>query len=131
VNIAPETARRWVLVSMVLLLIMGTYKGSKPGDVGMAKRLWGVGMLGTMLCIAADFVPQLAGPFAVLVVLGYATTGGDKAIENVLGKVSGGAASTEPTPGTVDIPLRNLPPGSTITTPEPGGSRFTTPPQGG
>ena len=95
-NIAPETARRWVLVSMVLLLIMGTYKGSKPGDVGMAKRLWGVGMLGTMLSMAADFVPQLAGPFAVLVVLGYATSGGDKAITNVLGKVSGADTNQAP-----------------------------------
>lgn len=91
-NVSPQTARRWVLVSMVLLLAMGTYKGQKPGDVGMAKRLWGVGMLGLMLSIAADFVPQLAGPFALLVVLGYATSGGDKAIENVLGKVSGTGA---------------------------------------
>jgi hypothetical protein len=91
VNISPQTSRRWVLVSMLLLLAMAAYKGSKPGDVGMAKRLWGVGMLGTMLSIGADFAPTLAGPFAVLVVLGYATSGGDKAIQNVLGKVSGGA----------------------------------------
>jgi hypothetical protein len=92
VNISPQAARRWVLVSMVLLLGMAAYKGAKPGDVGMFKRLWGVGMLGLMLSAAADFVPQLAGPFAVLVVLGYATEGGDKAIENVLGKVSGGGS---------------------------------------
>jgi hypothetical protein len=46
-------------------------------------------MLGVMLSVAADFAPSLAGPFAVLVLLGYATSGGDKAIENVLGKVSG------------------------------------------
>lgn len=106
-NIRPDTARRWVLVSMVLLLAMGVYKGQKPGDVGMAKRLWGIGMLGTMLSIAADFVPQLAGPFALLVVLGYATTGGDKAIENVLGKVSGSGGSS--TGGDVSVPLHNLP----------------------
>lgn len=107
-NVTPQTARRWVLVSMVLLLVMGAYKGSKPGDVGMAKRLWGVGMLGTMLCIAADFVPSVAGPFALLVVLGYATTGGDKAITNVLGKVSGtGSASSAPS-------TTNTPPGVTV-----------------
>lgn len=118
-NISPETARRWVLVSMVLLLVMGTYKGAKPGDVGMAKRLWGVGMLGTMLSIAADFVPQLAGPFALLVVMGYATTGGDKAIENVLGKVSGGGGSTGGG-GDVHQTLANIPGPPTDLSPEPG-----------
>jgi hypothetical protein len=104
VNISPDTARRWVLVSMVLLLVMGTYKGAKPGDVGMAKRLWGIGMLGTMLSMAADFVPQLAGPFALLVVMGYATTGGDKAIENVLGKVSGGGSTSGTSGETAQAP---------------------------
>ena len=104
-NISPQSARRWVLVSIVLLLGMGAYKGSKPGDVGMAKRLWVVGMLGLMLSVAADFVPQLAGPFAVLVVLGYATSGGDKAIENVLGKVSGAPADVTSQVHPVDTPL--------------------------
>lgn len=118
-NVSPETARRWVLVSMVLLLAMGTYKGAKPGDVGMAKRLWGIGMLGTMLSMAADFVPQLAGPFALLVVMGYATTGGDKAIENVLGKVSGtgspGSGPAEP------VHVVNTPPGTQVSSPtQPG-----------
>lgn len=113
-SISPETARRWVLVSMVLLLAMGVYKGQKPGDVGMAKRLWGIGVLGLMLSAAADFVPQLAGPFAVLVVLGYATSGGDQAIENVLGKVSGNAAQTagnaaQGTPSGVQVPQPTSP----------------------
>jgi hypothetical protein len=92
VNVTPEQARRWILVSLVGLLAMAAYKGAKgqaTGDVGMAKRLWGVGVLGLMLSAAADFVPQLAGPFAVLVLLGYATSGGDAAIQNILGKVSG------------------------------------------
>lgn len=112
-NVTPETARRWVLVSMVLLLVMGTYKGSKPGDVGMAKRLWGVGMLGTMLSIAADFVPQIAGPFALLVVMGYATTGGDKAIQNVLGKASG----TPSGGGDVHTTLTDTPEGTQVSQP--------------
>jgi hypothetical protein len=86
-----------VLVSIVLLLGMGVYKSAKPGDVGMAKRLWGVGMLGLILSFAADFVPTLAGPFALLIVMGYATDGGDKAIGNVLGKVSGGTTQTTTT----------------------------------
>lgn len=113
-NISPQTSRRLVLVSIVLLLGMGVYKASKPGDVGMAKRLWGIGVLGLMLSIAADFVPSLAGPFAVLVVLGYATDGGDKAITNVLGKVSGSSVAVEP----VDTP-----PG--VTVPQPTGPGTT------
>jgi hypothetical protein len=104
VNLSPQTSRRWVIVSMVLLLGMGAYKGKKPGDVGTAKRLWGVGMLGTILCLAADFAPSLAGPFALLVVLGYATSGGDKAIENVLGKVSGAPAASTSGGGGETVP---------------------------
>lgn len=101
-NVSAPTARRWILVSMVLLLGMAAYKGAngKAGDVGMFKRLWGVGMLGLMLSALADFVPQLAGPFSLLVVLGYATDGGDAAIQNVLGKVSGSGSVTGAVEGT-------------------------------
>lgn len=109
-NISPETSRRMVLVSIVLLLGMGVYKSSKPGDVGMARRLWGVGMLGLILSAAADFVPTLAGPFALLIVMGYATDGGDKAIENVLGKVSGGGSTVGTTGET-----QQAPPGAQVT----------------
>ena len=99
-NLSPQQARRWVLLSLVGLLGLAAYRGNLAGDRGLSYRLWGVGMLGLMLSAAADFVPQLAGPFAVLVLLGYATAGGDKAIENVLGKVSGQAAAAPSTPST-------------------------------
>lgn len=92
----PTQARRLVLISLVGLLGMAAYRGNLSGDRGLSYRLWGVGMLGTMLSVAADFVPQVAGPFALLVLLGYATSGGDKAIENVLGKVSGSGAAPAP-----------------------------------
>lgn len=101
-NLSPAQARRWVLLSLVGLLGLAAYRGNLSGDRGLGHRLWGVGMLGLMLSAAADFVPQIAGPFALLVLLGYATSGGDKAIENVLGKVSGGgsrpAAPAAPAP---------------------------------
>jgi hypothetical protein len=109
VNVNPAQARRMVLVSLVGLLGLAAYRGNLSGDRGLAYRLWGVGMLGLMLSAAADFAPSLAGPFAVLVLLGYATSGGDKAIENVLGKVSGGApagASTTTAPPANAGPLR-------------------------
>lgn len=95
-NITPSTARRWVLLSIVALLGMAAYRGALTGQGGFFHRLWGVGMLGLMLSAAADFAPSLAGPFALLVAMGYATSGGDKAIENLLGKVSGGGAAPPP-----------------------------------
>ena len=89
----PVSARRLVLVSLLGLLALAAYRGSlTSGD--LAKRLWGVGMLGLMLTVAADFAPTVAGPFALLVFLGYASAGGDAAIENVLGKISGGSSVT-------------------------------------
>lgn len=104
-NPSTATARRWVLLSMVGLLILAAYKDAKQinsGGEGLFKRLWGVGMLGLMLSAAADFVPQIAGPFALLVLAGYATSGGDKAITNILGKVSGGGSTTG-TPGETTV----------------------------
>ena len=90
------TARRYVLVSMVGLLGLAAFKGRKGtgSDVGLSKRLWGVGALGIMLTLAADVAPTVAGPFALLVLVGYATSSGDQAIQNFLGKVSGGSPST-------------------------------------
>jgi hypothetical protein len=115
VNVSATTARRWVLVSMVGLLVLAAYKDAKQissGGEGLFKRLWGVGVLGLMLSAAADFVPQIAGPFALLVLAGYATSGGDKAIQNVLGKVSGSGSGTAPTLGTpagVQVPSPSHP----------------------
>lgn len=89
----PVSARRLVLVSLLGLLALAAYRGSlTSGD--LAKRLWGVGMLGLMLTVAADFAPTVAGPFALLVLVGYASAGGDAAIENVLGKISGSSIGT-------------------------------------
>lgn len=96
-NPSTAQARRWVLLSLVGLLGVAAYRGNLSGDRGLSYRLWGVGMLGLMLSAAADVAPQLAGPFAVLVLLGSLTGGGDKAIQNVLGKVSGAPAATTTT----------------------------------
>jgi hypothetical protein len=95
VNVRPDQAKKLVLVSLIGLLGLAAYRGASgqvAGDVGLAKRLWGVGALGLFLTVAADVAPSLAGPFAVLVLIGYATDGGDAAIQNFLGKVSGSPA---------------------------------------
>lgn len=109
----PTTAKRWVLLSILGLLVMAAYRDatgkSSGGGEGFFRRLWGVGVLGTMLTVAADFAPTVAGPFAILVLLGYATAGGDKAIQNVLGKVSGG--------GGVQVHVVNTPAG--VQVPQP------------
>jgi hypothetical protein len=82
-------ARKAVLVSTGLLLLIAAYR-QKQGETegSIYKRLWGVGMVGFLLSIAADFVPTIAGPFAVLIVLGSLTNGGDQAIQTALGKVA-------------------------------------------
>ena len=82
-------ARKMVLVSMFLLGVIAVYREKSPGGSGsLYKRLWGLGVIGVVLSLAADFVPTIAGPFAVLMVLGSITSGGDKAIQNVLSSAS-------------------------------------------
>lgn len=83
------TARKTVLVSTGLLLAISIYREkSQPVGFSYFKRLWGVGVISMMLSVTADFAPQVAGPFAALLVLGSLTTGGDKAIQNALATVS-------------------------------------------
>ncbi len=116
-NVSVQTARRWVLLSMIGLLALAAYKDAKgisSGGEGLFKRLWGVGMLGLMLSAAADFVPQIAGPFALLVLVGYMTEGGDKAIQNVLGKVSGPDTGSG---GSLSQQLRDTAPGTQVSQP--------------
>lgn len=93
----PAKARRMVLVSVFGLLAIAAYRGRLTGsgaDVPFAKRVWGVGVVAIILGITADFAPQIAGPFAVLMVVGSLTKGGDQAIQNFLGKASGGGNTT-------------------------------------
>lgn len=88
VSPSKSQARKMVLVSIFLLGVIAVYR-EKQGQAGsLYKRLWGIGVIGVVLSLAADFVPTIAGPFAVLMVLGSLTSGGDKAIQNVLASVS-------------------------------------------
>src|SRR5581483_613035 len=59
-------SRKLVLVSVAVILALNVYRsGREPGS--LYKRLWGTGVLGVALSIVADFAPQVAGPFAMLV----------------------------------------------------------------
>lgn len=85
---SPASARKLVLLSILGLSAIAFYRSRRPEtDVNLYRRLWGVGMLGLMLSVLADFAPSVAGPFALLVLLGSLTHGGDVAIQNALANV--------------------------------------------
>ena len=87
-DISKAGARKAVLVSMVALLAISFYRSEKGDAQGsLYKRLWGTSVLGIFLSLLADFVPEIAGPFAVVTVLGSLTNGGDKALQKALGSV--------------------------------------------
>lgn len=112
-------ARKVVLVSIFLLAAIGIYRDrSSETPAGTFRRLWGVGVVGMMLSLAADFVPQLAGPFAGLIVLGSLTHGGDKLIESALGAISKAPGSGAASPAST----------SSSSPPGPGSSSSSTHP---
>ena len=92
---SPAQAQRLVLISVFALLGIAAYRGNlADAQVPLEKRLWGSGVLAVMLGLLADVAPKIAGPFALLIVVGSLTSGGDAAIQGFLGKVSGGSSSS-------------------------------------
>lgn len=67
-----ETAGKVVLVSGGIMAVWVLLSQS-PTKGGTYKRLWGIGALTLGLGILADFLPQIAGPFALLVLVAGAT----------------------------------------------------------
>lgn len=57
----------WGVLSVIALL---SSKGATDGAT--YKRLWGSAVAATGLAVAADFVPELVGPFAVLIIIAAA-----------------------------------------------------------
>lgn len=116
-------ARKLVLVSAFLLAAIAVYRDRQTeGAGGTFKALWGVGVVSFVLSLVADFAPGIAGPFAGLVVLGSLTSGGDKLIQNALGRV-GSTGSTTPG-GTTASGSTNPPrPASRAGTTPVGGTR--------
>jgi hypothetical protein len=77
---------------MVALLGIAYYRSTRGENTGSTyKRLWGVGVVGIFLSVLADFAPSIAGPFAVLTVLGSLTNGGEKALQQILNRGSSNA----------------------------------------
>lgn len=111
-NVDKVQARKMVLVSLLVLALVTVYKdrartradvasGNVPA--GTFRVFWGVGVVGMFLSLLADFLPQIAGPFAGLIVLGSLTNGGEQVIEKALGvvapKPAGSSSSSSPPPG--------------------------------
>lgn len=125
-------ARKAVLVSAIALLLIALYRDSRPdakeGPGGLFRRLWGVSVLSMFLALMADFAPSVAGPFAVLTVLGSLTAGGDQAINNLLGNLGKPATSSAPANPYQQGPVgtqgpkgaTNPPSGKLATSPPPG-----------
>lgn len=90
------SARKLVLVSLGGVLLINVYRADREQG-SLYKRLWGTGVLGVMLSAVADFAPEIAGPFALLIFLGSLTNGGDQALQNLLGK-AGTAVPSSSTP---------------------------------
>ena len=68
----PQSARRLVLVSLGTMFAVTTIRhvqGKQPGST--YRRLWATGALALVLSVLADFAPEVAGPFALLIGLSY------------------------------------------------------------
>jgi len=96
--VSPQQAARIVFLAGA---VEATYVliRHRQGAEGTFKSLWAVGVLTLGLAVFADFVPQVAGPFAILV-LNSGELGGV-----IRGAGAGG--------GTVAVRARTAPPTST------------------
>ncbi len=96
-NVSGLRGRQLVLASCVGLVILSFYRATTEGQSGLYRRLWGTGVLAVFLSILADFAPQVAGPFALLTLLGSLSNGGDRAIQSALsGLAAKGTAPSAP-----------------------------------
>jgi hypothetical protein len=66
-------AQQMVVVSMLVTAAVVGYDviahGTDAGDPSAFKTVWALGVLFLLLAVTADIVPELAGPFAGLVML--------------------------------------------------------------
>lgn len=82
-----STASKIVLVSGGIMAIWVLITPNE--QTATFKRLWGIGALTLALSIMADFVPEIAGPFALLVLVAGGTKNKGKigkTISNATGK---------------------------------------------
>lgn len=83
-----------VFVVGALMAVYVLIRGSKDPGADTFRSLWAIGLLTLGLAVAADFVPQVAGPFAILVGVAMAVRNSGE-IGQVLGS-SGRVGSFKP-----------------------------------
>lgn len=70
----PATSRRLVLLSLGTMFAVTTIRdvsGKGGASSSTYRRLWATGALTLLLSIVADFAPDVAGPFALLIAMTY------------------------------------------------------------
>lgn len=115
-DVSKVQARKMVLVSIFALFAISVYRNrSAETPAATFRRFWATGVVAEILSLLADFAPGVAGPFAVLTVLGWVVKDGTDLIGSALGistaaaaPVSSGQAphttsSTNPTGGTTTV----------------------------
>lgn len=60
----------------VMVVFTLTEHHFKPTDFDLYKQLWAVGLLTLALAVTADFVPEVAGPLALLILTAAAVKKG-------------------------------------------------------
>lgn len=66
-------ANKAVLVAMIVLISAAYLENHfNPLNFNLYKRLWGIGALSLLLAMTADFVPEVAGPLALLILTAVA-----------------------------------------------------------
>jgi hypothetical protein len=88
--VSQGTARTVVMLTGLLMIAFVGIEAKRGTATGSTyKKIWAIGVLTLGLGAASDFVPDLVGPFALLVLLAaYARNQG------ALGSVIGGSSST-------------------------------------
>lgn len=64
------TATALVLLTGAILATLTLLHRGSLDSAKTYKRLWAAGLLTVALGVAADFVPELVGPFAILIIVG-------------------------------------------------------------
>lgn len=106
-------ARKMVLVSAFLLAGIALYRDHQAGSHDTFRALWGVGVVSLLLSLLADFAPTVAGPFAVLTVLGSLTTGGTSILDKILGTIGSTSKPAAAPPARPTSPAGTTPVGGT------------------
>jgi len=93
--VTPKNATTIVVITTGVLIMLALLK-AQPGST--YKKIWASGLAGTALAFAADIVPELVGPFALLILL--------VAVEKNYGLLSGAAGISSSSSGSGKNPYQ-------------------------